>query len=332
MLTAMDWIESRLWLDLSSADIDAYVRDLRSSASYDVRAKLAQWHRDGYVVFEGAASSALIDELTLDVGYLFSHSKNYELDIEIAGTHLQVCDVTAERLRDPSVKLNSIHALSLAAAELSLTDVVVDFLAHVFREPPTVLQSLTFFRGSEQAAHMDYPYVRRQTKLAHLAASWIALEDVHPDAGPLIYYPGSHKLDVCGFYDWGSGSIVLEPASVRTPADFAEFLNRSMAETQIPPVAHCPKKGDVFIWHGRLVHGGSNIVNVNRSRQSYVTHYTSLSAHPQTHRKPDAIENSAGVFLNGGFAFDYPWLRSTQRLPSYERYARADAPRRGGAA
>jgi ectoine hydroxylase-related dioxygenase (phytanoyl-CoA dioxygenase family) len=175
-----------------------------------------------------------------------------------------------------------------------------------------VLQSLTFYRGSQQPAHIDYPYVRCQTRLAHLAASWIPLEDIHEDSGPLAYYPGSHRTEISGFYDWGRGSILLEPDSERSPMDFAEHLWSKMRASAIAPKIFLPKRGDVLIWHGNLVHEGTAIRDPTRTRKSYVTHYTSLHGYPDAHRRPDG----KGVCANGGFAYDYPWLLNQRRLPS----------------
>jgi len=28
----------------------------------------------------------------------------------------------------------------------------------------------------------------------YLVGAWVAVEDIHPDSGPLVYYPGSHRL------------------------------------------------------------------------------------------------------------------------------------------
>ncbi|MFK7883711.1 MAG: phytanoyl-CoA dioxygenase family protein [Phycisphaerales bacterium] len=78
-----------------------------------------------------------------------------------------------------------------AAAHLSLSKAVTGFLTHIFQSPPCVLQSLLFHKGSQQPIHLDYPYVRTQTDLSRMAASWIPLEDVHEDSGPLAYYCGS---------------------------------------------------------------------------------------------------------------------------------------------
>lgn len=179
-----------------------------------------------------------------------------------------------------------------------------------------MLQSLTFTKGSQQPIHIDYPYVRTQTKLAHLAASWIPLEDVHADSGPLAYYPGSHKIDASGFFDWGNGSILLEPDSTRSPMDFAHFLWDRMAAQGIKPEIFSPKKGDLLIWHGNLAHEGTKILSPDRTRKSYVTHYTSLEAYPPPHMHKNALETGASVTENGGYSFDLPWLKNTLKLPS----------------
>jgi hypothetical protein len=49
-----------------------------------------------------------------------------------------------------------------------------------------------------------------------------------------------------------------------------------------------------------------------------VTHYTSLDAYPPRHRFPDAFESGRYVALNGGYCFDWPWVTTTRRLPSYD--------------
>ncbi len=80
-----------------------------------------------------------------------------------------------------------------------------------------VCNSLNFIWGSQQPDHFDtwymppppVPECPPEGPLKHamhrfrppppppfgLAVSSICLEDVHPDAGPLMYYPGSHALE-----------------------------------------------------------------------------------------------------------------------------------------
>src|SRR5262249_34695074 len=145
------------------------------------------------------------------------------------------------------------------------------------------LQSLNYVYGSEQPAHMDFPFVVSGIP-SHLAAAWFALEDVHPDAGPLFYYSGSHR---CKKFNWGNGIIYDPAASTRTTREFSNWLEvRSLAggykkETLLI------RKGDALIWHGSLVHGGSPINDMHRTRRSYICHYSSQYAYPSHRAKPD---------------------------------------------
>lgn len=312
-LTQQDWMDSRAWIDLESADVKGYVARVSDQLDYDLERKLIDWQTRGVVVFENAVDKSYIDSLINDVEYLREHHLDFELSAEIRGIQKTIAEFSREDLNSDGVKFNSIHSLSRAAAHLSLTRAVTSFLQHVFRSPATVLQSLTFYRGSQQPAHVDYPYVRCQSKLAHLAASWIPLEDIQADSGPLIYYPGSHQPDVTGFFDWGNGSIVYEPDSTKDPIEFSNYLELRVKDSGVQPEIFLPKRGDVLIWHGNLIHGGSEIKDQTLTRKSYVTHYTSQESYPPVHRRAD----SKGLAENGGFAYDYPWLNEARKvLPS----------------
>jgi len=315
--TFIDWEATRPWIDLPGADIDAFISRLPETFDFDIGAKLRQWHEHGIVVFERAASHAVIDEYLKDLEHLRAYHTDYELTVESAGVSKPIQQFTRTELDDDRIKFNLVHSISRAACRLSLTREVCQFLRCVFDSPPCVLQSLTFFRGSQQPIHIDYPYVREQMKLAHLAASWVALEDIDPAAGPLAYYPGSHRSDVMGYFDWGNGSILMEPDSTRTPGEFARYLDDRVRQAKIEPNVFCPRKGDVLIWHGALAHGGTPIVRPELTRKAYVTHYTSLDAYPPMHMRPNALKTGDYYAENGGYAFHLPWLKSTARLPSW---------------
>lgn len=312
------WLETVPWIDDPRADIDAYVDRVGEPPGFDLRARLEEWRARGVVVFENVVDRALIRALLEDIDYLKRHYRDFELSVELRGEHRDIRQFTAQDLESDGLKFNSIHSISRAACLLSLNPSVMTFLRHVFGAPPCALQSLTFYKGSQQPAHIDYPYVRTQTRLGRLAASWIPLEDIHPDSGPLAYYPGSHDPRISGFFDWGGGSILMEPDSSRTPMEFSNYLWDRMRAAGLAPQVFLPKAGDVLIWHGNLVHEGMRVNDPGRTRKSYVTHYTSLDAYPGDFRKPDALARGAGVFRNGGYVFDYPWVVHPAKLPSWE--------------
>lgn len=315
---AESWSDSLPWIDRPDADIDAYVRSVDREIHFDLGAKLRHWKEFGFAVFEQVVSQELLDMLSQDIEHLREHYSDYELSAELRGESKPIDQFTRDELQLVGVKFNNIHTISMAAARLSLTREVSVFLKHVFGSPACLLQSLTFYKGSQQSIHIDYPYVRCQTKLAHLAASWIPLEDINPDSGPVAYYAGSHRTEVTGFFDWGDGSILYESDSTREPIEFSNYLTQRMKAHGLKPQTFCPRRGDVFIWHGNLAHEGSKIARQELTRKSYVTHYTSLEGYPPFHKKPDAIHGKGAVVENDGYCFEYPWIRSSKKLPSWE--------------
>lgn len=311
-----DWMQERPWIDLPDADIDAYLDRLSEQADFDLRRALHQWRTDGVVLFENVVDPQLIDALIGDIEYLRAHHRDFDLLVETSGLQRHITDLTEEELNSPGLKFNSLYTISRAAAKLSLTREVSLFLSHVFNDSPCALQSLTFYKGSQQPIHIDYPYVRVQTPVSHLAASWIPLEDIHPDSGPLAYYPSSHHEDISGFFDWGDGSILFEPDSVRTPIELSEYLAERMRAAGVPPRVYCPRKGDALIWHGNLSHEGTAIRNPALTRKSYVTHYSSMTAYPKAHLKPEAPEGGYIARQHNGVVYEYSWQSDLNQLPS----------------
>jgi phytanoyl-CoA hydroxylase len=310
------WQQNILFTDTPDFDVRAYIAQTPHLGDYNLREKLETWRDIGVVVFENCISNNLIEAFLRDISHLCENSANFALSVEYKGTRYQIKDLPISPLSEKGIKIDCIESISLAARHLSLSGVISSFLSHVFQEPPAVIQSLTFWRGSEQLAHLDYPWVRVQTRLPHLAASWIPLEDIHVAAGPLAYYPGSHKQGLIPPFDWGNGSLVQEPDSPKTAGDFYSYLAEHIERLNLKKELFLPKRGDVLIWHGNVLHEGTEVRDVTRTRRSYVTHYTSLGAYPAEHRFPDAFENKRYIGINGGYAFDYPWVADSRQLPS----------------
>lgn len=272
--------------------------------------KLLDWQNNGFVVFEKAIPYELIDSLIDELAYIKKHPKKFRnLTVEHKGKHYSINEISKELLNDKGLKYNSLIAYSLNAAKISANEIIAGFLRRVFLENVVALQSLTFEKGSQQSIHVDFPYVRTQTNISHLAASWVALEDISEDAGPLEYYPGSHKLEVIDFFDFGNGSILLEEDSVKDPWQLSEYLQKSVETAKIDPISFFPKKGDVLIWHGRLIHAGTKVNNDSLTRMSHVTHYTSFSAFPKTHMTKSAFIDKSYYENNGAYVFQPPWLK-----------------------
>lgn len=132
-------------------------------------------------------------------------------------------------------------------------------------------QSLNFTVGSEQRAHSDLIHMTTEPE-GFLIATWTALEDVTADAGPLAYYPGSHRLQFVSTNDYESGNstFTLGHDSNRKYEDkIAEVIAANNLERKL----FLPRRGDVLIWHANLLHAGSPITRPGATRRSMVCHY-----------------------------------------------------------
>ena len=126
-----------------------------------------------------------------------------------------------------------------------------------------------------------------------LVTAWVALEDVHPDAGPPVYYPGSHKIPL---YTFNDGS---HHASRDEIVDWFDYIDVQLRLRGLRGRKLMARKGDVLIWHSDLVHGGSPIADFSRTCASVACHYFSAS---------DCVERGMDIEpLNGGY-----WLRRLQ--------------------
>jgi phytanoyl-CoA hydroxylase len=261
--------------------------------------------RDGLVILPGVIDIDELDCMDRDVHNLAVDKKNPLLDwVEIDGPreyyqarYLGNLKIDDFRSLPPGLKLVGLQRFFRSAQALSFANPLMAFLEELFGSSPALIATITFWKGSQQDLHQDFSYVHHHRRLGELAAAWIPLEDIHPDAGPLIYYKGSHFPEQLGFFDWGEGSIL---ASRNAPdslfESYKQHIQSLIEENGFHPSIFLPKKGDVLIWHGALIHGGTPMANPSLTRRSFVCHYTSVGSHKkmQHHR------------IGSGFSFDEP--------------------------
>ena len=80
-------------------------------------------------------------------------------------------------------------------------------------------------------------------------------------------------------FNFGNG-ILSNSRSSKTPLEFADYLDKTCTTLKYPKETLLIKRGDVLIWHAALAHGGSIISNPDRTRKSYVCHYSTKQALP----------------------------------------------------
>ncbi|GAB3706246.1 hypothetical protein GCM10027592_39530 [Spirosoma flavus] len=294
------------WIDKEGADIDAFVKQhpADKGLSYDLAEKMKFWKKNGYVILEQAIQKEWLDQLWSEVEQLIDHHEKYETLVRIDLPEYQanpvqpIKDVPQKVLNGPYIKFMDFHENSVIGKKIMLHKNIVTFLQAVFNDKVIAMQSLLFKYGSQQATHQDFAYVVSEIP-SHLAAAWIALEDVHIDSGPLFYYPGSHTV---GKFNFGNG-IFFNNKSTLNPNDFAKYLDEACQKAGLEKKTLLIKKGDVLLWHAALAHGGDEIRDPALTRKSYVCHYSSDSAFKHHRQSPNTEPirrtiNEADVFVN----------------------------------
>lgn len=294
------------WIDKRGADVDAFLKQYvrKDSVPYDLKEKLDFWRKNGYVILEQAIPTTWIDQLWSEVEELIEHHDKYDTNVRIDLPEYKnnpvkhVKDVPVEVLDGPYIKFMDFHDNSVMGKKVMLHNNIITFLEAVFKDKVIAMQSLLFKYGSQQATHQDFAYVVSEVP-SHLAAAWIAMEDVHIDSGPLSYYPGSHTLPK---FNFGNG-IFFNGQSTLNPNDFARYLDKTCQEAGLEKKTLLIRKGDVLLWHAALAHGGEAIRDPQKTRKSFVCHYSSDKAYRHHRQDPDAEPirrtiNGADVFAN----------------------------------
>lgn len=146
-----------------------------------------------------------------------------------------------------------------------------------FGAKSAVYTSLYFERGSAQPIHRDTPYFSTKPEYNYLGV-WVAMEDANEVNGCLNVIRGGHLIP-----EFDREKIALEhyptlddvPPNSQILWDTYQKLVLDACMARGLKIEQVPvKKGDVIIWHPQLPHGGSNIQDIKRSRNSLVMHVT----------------------------------------------------------
>ncbi len=266
---------------------------MNQTSEIEVGAGQSQFERDGYLVLEKYFAPERIDGAASAMRDLLAERPN-EVVVDSLRTGRRMFWAQADRREYRNYEFNDLYLLSEELRELALDPELASVLEALLGEPAVLFSSTNFQRGSSQRMHIDSLYLTPRTPHS-LASVWIAFEDVHPDAGPLFYYPGSHRIPLYRFND---GS---HHASREEEADWFDYIDVQIRLRGLKQRRFLARKGDVFIWHADLVHGGSPIRDAGRTRASMVCHYFGES---------DCRERELEVVpLHGGC-----WMRR-QQLP-----------------
>lgn len=153
---------------------------------------------------------------------------------------------------------------------IAANQAVIDLLSKLYGRKAFPFQTLNFPVGTQQDAHSDSVHFSSLPE-RFMCGVWLAMEDVGPDAGPLFYYPGSHKWPIMTNSLIGRHGYGSDLASAQDPYGSAW---RALCEVYgAQEEVFLARKGQALIWCANLLHGGSRQIDPTLTRWSQVTHY-----------------------------------------------------------
>jgi hypothetical protein len=241
--------DSRPWFDREDADahIDGLLKDGKIDSHEAVM--LRNFVRDGYLVIESLIDEPLIDQVNAEIDHAISDGyQGYK--------------------KGSSARIEHLHQYYPNIRKLWLDKRHLRFADLIFNGRARPCQTLVFVCGSQQDVHSDVIHLT-PFPAGYMCGIWIALQDVVPDSGELIVYPGTHRRKRMYLSD--------TPIAKVTGGDWSAFGEKVVpmyanAVKGMEPVVYRPKKGTVLIWHENLLHGGSMRRNQDLERRSMVIH------------------------------------------------------------
>jgi len=147
---------------------------------------------------------------------------------------------------------------------------ILDMLCTLWGRRAFPFQTLNFPVGTQQAAHSDAVHFSSLPE-RFMCGVWLAFDDVTAEAGPLMYYPGSHRLPALTNVMIGRSDHPQAGQSAQAPF---ERVWQAIIEAQgAEPETFLARKGQALIWTANLLHGGSRQMDPRLTRWSQVTHY-----------------------------------------------------------
>ena len=243
---------------------------------------VADWNDDGVVILPSFIIGDVIDAYLNE--WMIVNGDEYDFDLMTPGEAIEM-----ERRRGWPYDVPYTHhpALRRLVCDSNLAAVLEKLLG----EPAGVHLNLsgwiTTARNWHQDSYLNPPHVGDS-----YAAVWFALGDIHPDSGPFQYVPGSHRWPqvtrekISEFVDIKDPLWPKHSEAVLTDAFEAEIERRNA-----DVVTYLPGEGDVLIWHGRLLHRGSEAVVPNAFRPALIAHYSGINHRPDM---PAAVQHEVG--------------------------------------
>lgn len=226
----------------------------KKSCSADLYAIAESLHTKGYAVldFPEEDIDSIIESIKRDLDDRF--------------------DMESWRRKDTSggLRLQDAWKFSSGVKRIACNQKILDLLNFLYGRKAFPFQTLNFPVGTEQAFHSDIVHFSSIPE-RYMCGVWVAFEDIHTEAGPLFYYPGSHQLPI--FKNEDLNCVPTHSSPYKNYVEYENLWRELVKAHKFEPEIFSAKKGQALIWTANLLHGGMPQTDKSKTRWSQVTHY-----------------------------------------------------------
>lgn len=223
----------------------------------------AYYKENGYVIFSRLLAHDKIDAFMR----VYEQTKGDRMVVfSTQSTHRPMVFVPDEYGHIPESMENPTHlaltpTFCRSVRECILSKEISEGLTVVDGQPDHVLwQSMFFDKSTGTVEHQDTWYLDTVPR-GGVIGTWMALEDIAPDSGPFILYPGSHNLPA------------MTPEQYASHDEFVRATNEMLSDLPHQAQVLTLDRGDVVFWHPSTIHGALANENPERSRKSFTAHF-----------------------------------------------------------
>jgi hypothetical protein len=214
----------------------------------------SRYDEQGFIVMEGLLSAAECERFVAHM--VAVHAGDEALpgfEVRNPGSANEWGRTHNQHVYDPM----ALDYLLLPQLHLPLRDCMDD--------EPEGIQTMYFWRGSEQGRHQDQFY------LPGCMSAWLAFIDVSRANGTIWVQPGSHRLRLLTKEDFAEGGQ-FEGRDYNDAVDELFEGNRAAGQAGEEIPVEVPA-GSVVLFHGALVHRGGPILDPGSDRHVLANHY-----------------------------------------------------------
>jgi hypothetical protein len=220
---------------------------------------------------------------------------------------------------------------------IACNQTILQILTDLYGRRAFPFQTLNFPVGTQQHFHTDSIHFSSCPE-RFMVGVWVALEDIDSDNGPLIYYPGSHKLPIYTNEQVGRNPNFAGKDPSGHYGAFGEAWRGIVEALDLKPMEFHAKKGQALIWSANLLHGGAAQKDLQRTRYSQVTQSSispgPVGSHPsvlRVHSLEAGISCVAACPKNGpkcspAFSAGIETTGTFSPLPIVSAISRSDTP------